>query len=426
MGVRARGRNWTVYVVWFWMLATFANFRIRSVTELTKGHTFDAQVLFQVASWLCFGIFAVWAAFRGRADWSLVRRGPLTWYCGFILIALLSAVYSPFPGLSAFTAIQHGIALVLTISLGRHLRRSLHFALIYVIVNWLLVILGALHMNFRMDWITAPGASRIWTDEATWRFASAFGHPSQIGIVAAATALMIFKGSKGSFEHAAYILLMVVTLLLTDSRTAIAGFAAGLIYILVKQRRIIVLCVIGSCMILTLLIAPSRALITAYLSRGQSSGDINSLTGRTPVYKDALSRVADHWVLGQGFLSTRVLLLNDQGDGNGTVHPHDLLLAALTGMGIGGAILAVGSVFSLRSTVRKLIIFSGYYPRSRQQALRYSATMMPLIAFCILDSGFVAKMGPFVLLYLVFAAQAQDALLSVYRENNIITRPRRL
>jgi len=76
--------SWRPYLVWAWMLTTFANFRVRSVIELASGDTFDGQVLFQIASWLCFGVIAAWAVLRGRANGSLVRRGPLAWYAGFI------------------------------------------------------------------------------------------------------------------------------------------------------------------------------------------------------------------------------------------------------------------------------------------------------------------------------------------------------
>jgi O-antigen ligase len=397
------------------MLATFANFRVRSVTELTEGHAIDAQVVFQVVSWLCFGMFAAWAVLRGRANRSLISRGPLAWYLGFIMIALLSAAYSPSPALSAFTAAQHGVALVLVISLGKRLRHLLPFVLMYILVNWLLVLLGALHINFGLSWITAPEASRIWTDEPSWRFASAFGHPSQIGIVAAAAFLMMPGRSRSSFGRAAWMTLTVLTLLLTVSRTAIAGFAVGLLLIIIMRRRIILLCLGGWLIILAILVGPSRSVITAYITRGQSGEDMASLTGRVPIYEDAISRVEDHWAFGQGFLSTRVLLLNDQGDGNGTVHPHNLLLAALTGMGIGGAVLALGSILSLFATVIKLLRRTRDHPGIRQQALSCAASVMPLAAFCILDAGFAAKMSPFVLLYLVSAARAQDMLNSIGR-----------
>ena len=409
------GGNWKAYLVWAWMLATFANFRVRSVTELTEGHDIDAQVIFQVVSWLCFGTLAAWLLLRGRANRSLVNRGPLAWYVGFIAIALISATYSPYPALSAFTAVQHAIALVLVISLGKRLQHLLPFVLMYLGVNWLLVFLGALHLNFGLSWITAPEASQIWTDETNWRFASAFGHPSQIGIVAAAAVLMIPRRSRASFGRGAWMTLTVLTLLLTVSRTAIAGFAGGLLFVTTMRRRMTLLCLIGSVIILALFIEPSRALITGYISRGQSSEDMASLTGRIPLYQDAISRVADHWAFGQGFLSTRVLLLDEQGNGNGTVHPHNLLLAALTGMGIGGAIFSLGSIVSLYATVIKLLRRARYDPGIRAPALASAATLMPLTAFCILDAGFVAKMSPYVLLYLVFAARAQDMLNSLGR-----------
>ena len=409
--------SWKPYLLWAWMLTTFANFRVRSVVDLTAGDMFDGQVLFQVASWLCFGVIAAWAVLRGRANGSLVRRGPLAWYSGFIGLALISAAYSPLPELTAFTALQHAIALVLVISLGKRLHDLWPFVLMYMLVNWLLVILGALHMDFGLAWITPPELSQIWTDHEEWRFGTAFGHPSQLGIVAATAAFMLTSGPKKAVGRGFAAMLTLLTLLATISRTAIAGFAAALLFFAAKQRLVLVLCLSGSLCTLAILVEPSRDVILSYVARGQNADDIASLTGRVPVFEDAISRARVHWMFGQGFLSSRVLLLNDLGEGNGTVHPHNMFLAAITGMGIGGAVLALGSLISLFVAAARLLRLSHHYPSVRADAVSCASALLPLAAFCILDAGFVAKLNPFVLLYLTAAARTQDMLNSI--ESNL-------
>src|SRR5712691_6837844 len=413
--------SWRPYLVWAWMLTTFANFRVRSVIELASGDTFDGQVLFQIGSWLCFGVIAAWAVLRGRANGSLVRRGPLAWYAGFIGVALISAAYSPLPELTAFTALQHAIALVLVISLGERLHDVFPFVLMYMLVNWCVVILGAVHVNFGLAWITPPELSQVWTDHEEWRFGSAFGHPSQLGIVAATAAFMLTRRPKKAIGRGLMMMLTVLTLLATISRTAIAGFVTALLFFAAKKRLVLVLCLSGSLCTLAILVEPSRDVILSYVARGQNADDIASLTGRVPVFEDAISRAQVHWMFGQGFLSSRVLLLNDLGDGNGTVHPHNMFLAAITGMGIGGAVLALGSLISLFAAATKLLRLARHNPSLRADALSCAAAVLPLAAFCILDAGFVAKLNPFVLLYLTVAARTQDVLDSIeLRETNAL------
>ena len=122
-------------------------------------------------------------------------------------------------------------------------------------------------------------------------------------------------------------------------------------------------------------------------------------------------------MFGQGFLSSRILLLNDLGEGNGTVHPHNMFLAAINGMGIGGAVLALGSLISLFVAAARLLRLSHHYPSVRADAVSCASALLPLAAFCILDAGFVAKLNPFVLLYLTAAARTQDMLNSI--ESNL-------
>ena len=205
--------------------------------------------------------------------------------------------------------------------------------------------------------------------------------------------------------------------LATISRTAIAGFAAALLFFAAKRRLVLVLCLSGSLLTLAILIEPSRNVILSYVARGQNADDIASLTGRVPVFEDAISRARVHWMFGQGFLSSRILLLNDLGEGNGTVHPHNMFLAAINGMGIGGAVLALGSLISLFVAAARLLRLSHHYPSVRADAVSCASALLPLAAFCILDAGFVAKLNPFVLLYLTAAARTQDMLNSI--ESNL-------
>src|SRR5207253_4829883 len=78
-------------------------------------------------------LFPYTTLFRsGRADLRLLRRGPLYWYAGFVLLALFSAVLAPNPLLTVFRSAQLAIALLLVISLRDHLKHIYLFICLFL------------------------------------------------------------------------------------------------------------------------------------------------------------------------------------------------------------------------------------------------------------------------------------------------------
>jgi hypothetical protein len=84
-----------------------------------------------------------------------------------------------------------------------------------------------------------------------------------------------------------------------------------------------------------------------------------------------------------------------------------MFLAAILGMGVAGIVFAFGSVASLFATTLKLLKRTRDYHPLHSEAISCAAALLPIAAFCILDAGFVAKMNPFILLYLTACARAR-------------------
>ena len=408
---------WLPMLLWIFIMTTFAAFRGRSFSELFEAGGFDAQVKFQAAAWVGLGCLALGLLAKGRADLRLLRRGPMFWYGCFVATALLSTIYSPQPAYTAYRSLQHAVAIVLVISLRQHLRGVYLFIAAFVAVNWALVVLGLLGLNFGTQWISNPAESMAVTAgfEKVWRFESAFGHPSLISVVAAAGAAGLAYRARGRQWLVAGPLMgwLVLTTVVTISRTAIAGLAGGLIVAAVGRRVLIpCICLVGFVAPILLMSTDVREASGYYLSRGQDDADFRSLTGRVQAYQEAVRRIKLYWPIGQGFQAGRVQSLDATGENYAVSHAHNLFLESAFSLGLLGIVFATMVLIALAATVWRIL--------QRDRALsgeaysvgwELAAMAVPMGAFCILDSGFVAKMDHVGMLFLVVIAQAQTQWL---------------
>ena len=395
---------------WILIILAQAQFRKRSVTELTQGAGFDSQVIFQIIAWFVLALIAVVLIRRKQVDWDLLRFGPLKWYTAFMLVALGSTSYSAAPALSAFRVVQHLIALVLVASMGRNLKRLHIFAMIFVGATAILIVLGAVGITFGLSWITPPSESSLWTAEPEWRFASAFGHPTTLATVAA-VAIFAADDARRSMARVAVIIFNLTALGLTVSRTAIGGLIVGFTIMMAAKRRLILFaCLCGALTVSVFLIPAWSGTLTSYLTRDQSTDQLTSLNGRVALYEDAWRRIQEHWLLGQGFMSNRVAILDEQADGSGTLHAHNVLLEALTGTGIIGGFLALAACIHLCILPLVILRRSDGRPPLRREAIVLASSLPPVIGACLLDAGFATTLTMLGWAFMVLAARGQEAV----------------
>jgi hypothetical protein len=407
-----RAIAWAPMLLWCLIMATFNSFRFRTLSELFEAEGFDAQVKFQAAVWMGLGVLAVWLVASRRADLRLLGRGPLFWYCCLVAVALASSIYSPAPALTAYRSLQHAVALVLVISMRQHLESVYRFLVVFVALNWVLVVLGLLDINFGMAWIYNPAknVNVLCGLEQSWRFGSALGHPSTISVVAAAGAAGLACRAQGRQWLVAGPLVawLALTTVLTLSRTGMVGLAGGLAVAALGRRALAPwVCLAGVVVPLAMFSPDIQQATVRRLSRGQLKADFVSLTGRIPAYQEALRRIDHTWPLGEGFQSGRVHAFDVTGENLGVAHAHNLLMESLCGMGFLGGLFAVLVLLSVVSMVRTILRQEGAAQGSTlSPGWELAAMLVPICAFCVMDSGFVAKLDPVILLFLVIAARA--------------------
>ncbi|MCD7058915.1 O-antigen ligase family protein [Pelagibacterium xiamenense] len=410
------------WLVFLWIVATFGSFRTRDVDALVGQNAIDAQVAFQIGSWVALAAIAALLVLRRRTVWWVFDGGPLFWYAGFMVFAALSVVYSISPAFSAFYVFQIAVFVMLLASVGLSAKRLLYWISAYAALNWILVALGETGLTFGMDWIV--GAEEMYiryggSPGEIWRLSTAIGHPSQLSVVAAMGAVAAFANDPDDRTPWGWLLFgfLFVTVLATVSRTAIAGMALGLVIVMILQRRTHILVLAGSVAALSVIFVPAAVDdAMEYFLRGQSVDAFASLTGRSSIYEIALERAQASW-WGEGFRSLRADPLIGRYWGEGVVHAHNLFLQAMIETGVLGAIMATLCVFSLLYWSVRLA-----FPGKRLRAHARVAPIGicgPILAFSALDSGFVVNLGPFVA---AFIAQLMVVRKQVH-ETRLLGRP---
>jgi hypothetical protein len=397
-------------LAWLLILTSMASFRIRQADELFQHGGVDAQVIFQVATWCTLGMLALVLVWTGRADLRLLGRGPVLWYLAFVVVAALSAAASMGPALTLFRAGQHGIALLLVISMREHLHKMYTYIIAYVAVSWILLFMAIGGFDFNQEWIYryVRGQSFFSGDfMQRWRFETAYAHPSLLSIVAAVGAIGMAARAKGrsSIKERMIIAWLIATAVLTVSRTAILGMVLGLGVVALSRKSLFTW--------LCLILVPASALMVSsdvrqgighYLARGQTSSELASLTGRSFLYRVALNRIDRSLPWGEGFQSGR---LNPLEEDNATmVHAHNLLLEATAGMGYLGGLAVALVVLTWLMNLMRLFNRS---TDSDATSWELCAVSVPLLAFCVLDSGFANAINAVVFVYMAVIARTQLA-----------------
>jgi hypothetical protein len=396
--------------VCIFVLSTLASFRVRHSEDLFVQGGFDWQVKFQAASWVVLGVLAALLVLTGRADLQLLRRGPLYWFCALTVVALLSSALAPSPLLTAFRSVQLGIAAVLVISLGRRLEWLYLFLCVFLAINWIVFGLGALGIGTHLTWIRPPHELfefHAGSRDDVWRFCTAFGHPSQISIVAAVVAVGLAARARGRawLIFGPVIAWCVLTNLMTISRTGIAGMLLGFAVVAWDRRKLLPLTLLAG-IGLPLLLWSERAQdsIIRYIARGQNQKEFATLTGRDTVFAEAWRRSVETSFIGEGFATGRTRLLAKSW---GASHAHNLFLQAITALGLPGLIIVTLVIVTF---LREIWRLRRTETPEATDGREFTAIAAPLLTFCLMDSGFVGAVDPFVLMFLLLAARLSQLL----------------
>jgi O-antigen ligase len=375
-------------LVWVFLVFSFASFRLREASDLWTSGGFDQQVKFQVVSWLFLGVLALLLLITKKADLGLLRRGPLLFYCGFVLMAIISALYSLSPILTLFRSLQLAIAVVLVISTRQRLYDLYFYITVFVILNWVAFLAGFLHVG----------------DPTTeWRLGSVFGSPTILGTVSAVGAVGVFSHAQEKTISKLWwpvLIVLALTTFLSGSRSAMAGLILGSLIVLALRRRVLIILAISSLVTFSLFFDEVRSGLWHYYNRGQSAIQVRSMSGRDIIYQSAVKRMDSSLIGGEGFMSARKKLLVDT-ETQVETHAHNIYLDAYLNLGLIGCFFVTAVIWSTVRLVVKILSPQRSQPQTfRTDRVGLLSMLVPLFAHCISDSGFVAPVSPYMMVFI--------------------------
>jgi O-antigen ligase len=342
------------HVLW---MVTFANalvFRIRDVSEIS-GNPLDEWAIFRMALVTMTALILIAHLALRRSHWigSMSRGvvGALTTY-GFVCVA--STVWSVFPSWTFYKGCEFLVDVALVAAIVESVNSIEDYESLF---NWTWVLYGLLLIS---AWLGAF----LWPMDALFAKGFKIGllgfrlqgvmpalSANDVGTFAAILALLalcrLLPLSGAPRDRAWYSVLLassIVTMIFSQTRSAIAGFLFGVFLILVFSKRK------GLSAIITFLAAPILALSTAggliyaFLQRGQSEEQFATFSSRIEWWSFAWRQFLERPLTGFGaYAGGRFAVLAKMGFGQ-TSTMHSDYLEVIVGTSIWGLIPLIAAL----------------------------------------------------------------------------------
>jgi hypothetical protein len=296
----------------------------------------DWQSLLKFAVWLGAGLIGYFQMGPLR---HLLNSPSAAWLLAFVVVCLLSSVYSLTPAYS----LGCGLALLSLYAFARALVRRLSEADIL----WTLVV--TLTAFLVIGWVIyyeSPtlGALRERTDEGVvLRMSGIAGHPNGLGTLSAIQLGAIFLLW---YAHRCRIAIAfplaavgLISLIASDSRTAMFELLLACAAVLLRRWPLVL---VGT-LLATALISFAGSFhmegLLTQVSRSGEAEEVLNLTGRLEIWDFVLRKILESPIIGWGYSSAKLLL---------SLHPfeygllvestHNILLEVLLSVGLIGAL----------------------------------------------------------------------------------------
>ena len=421
-----------LYLGFALLVLAHVKFRNRDAGAALSGEL-DAQVLFE----LClYGIifFIAAANFLLLPQKRVSAKPTSNEIClfSFVFLAALSVFWSYAPAVTAVRSFQWMILYCFMFEAVRHLKPPqfmvsfgislLSGVLFCSLVSALFPSLRAIELSHRMM------AGLLNPSRFSWFAVHPLDAASEVGAAIVFVLSTIFWSKRHNSPRllrlplSVYLLPLVVILVATRARGAIAATLAATIVMALKRYRTLRVVswfglAIGAVILLVFVnggldtnLLESGNGVSEYLLRGGSSAQFLSLNGRTELWRGVIRLVMKRPLLGYGFVSARKVLPNmvswDAGEA------HDTYLELLLGLGIIGETLAL---IPLTRTVLGTIQ-PDHHAAEWVNGL-VLGTMIFLMINGIANTGFTAPVSydPVTFFTCLFAYRRRDPVRSVAR-----------
>ncbi len=331
--------------IWAFLFLSELVFRQRDAQTL-RDDPLDAWAIYRVSLVGLSGLVLMWRVMTRRLDWLLsLSSGLMLAMAAYPLAGILSTAWSVFPTWTAYRSIEFLVdvaviaAAIAAVGTPDNMRSLFNW-------NWLLLYLlqasvwvGAI-VAPEKAWFATPGSIRLQLNGVVPDIAAnGVGHIAAIlAIVALSRLLTQSAKPRSGFLYWLMLATSLATLVMAQTRSALTGFIAAAVLVLLLSGRLLTLLATAYGMAVLLLATSAESTFLAYFRRGQDTQEWTSLSGRTTWWSFAWSRFLERPFTGFGaFAGGRFAALVEMGD-QSTSSVHNTYLEAILGIGILGIV----------------------------------------------------------------------------------------
>jgi hypothetical protein len=301
-GARALRRNFG-WQEWCWALLFLggATFAVRNVNE-TLAQPLNGWASIRIGSEMIVAVILASRMVANKASLQPFTSGLFSTLGLYCLVVLVSTTWSIVP---LWTFLKSGEYL-LDVTVAVFIFSSIHNAEDYLkILNWTWVIYALETCIAWQEAVFSPATA--WDDMGRLHATFPLVASNNIGttggvLMLVAISRLLWRDRRGTSRswYWAVLIFGLASMLVAQTRNAIAGFVAGLLVLLILAKRKWILIALAGLGTPLLMLSPAGAVVETYLRRGQNDEAMEGLTGRMDWWHYAWQQVSFHPLTGLG------------------------------------------------------------------------------------------------------------------------------
>jgi O-antigen ligase len=313
----ARSFTWWHWLILFAMISGLV-FRIREVQQI-EANPLDASAMVRIFFAGLVAVALIARLFRGQSLWLRAQfQGLLGCLMMFAVLSLISTFWSVKPTWSLYKSVEFSIDLALYAAIVLYALAVENYE---PVLNWVYTLMGLIIASAWIGAILDPADGFTYGEtglfvlpQLTGIFpvaaANGLGTMAAVLTLVAITRLLIPAEESLRSWYLALATFGVITMIMTDARSAIIGFMLGVIILLFFTRHLVAGMLLGLTGAAVTAFSGIGSVIWTYLLRGQHEQEFEGLSGRVEWWQFAWQKFLERPFTGWGgFAGGRFFIL---------------------------------------------------------------------------------------------------------------------
>lgn len=335
------------HVLWMLMLLSGLVFRIRE-TSSTIDNPLDLWALSRVGLMSLIGFTLLYRLVIHRLDWmKSLGQGLIALLTGYCMVCIVSVLWSAYPLWTLYKSIEYLVDVALIATLVSIVETD---QAVKTFFDWTWLLLGCLAGTAWLGVI-------LWPDDGIVRGLGVLGfsirgvlpamETNAVGELGALIGSICFArlifGNSGKYFYVMGIVLALITLICSQSRSPLSGFLFAVLVILFSSRSVGVGIFFPLLVLAVLSLTSASDFLLEFVRRGESDNEFETLTGRTVLWNLGLQMFQRQPLIGYGaYAGARFTGISDT-MGSSNAGMLNTWLEILLGVGVLGCSFVVGA-----------------------------------------------------------------------------------